>query len=136
VKAPLLLKKMTWNNDIFYYSVGILKGIVTSYQTIDSVLMIGDHQIVNRFGIALFKADFDYSLASIGRGHWRGLESLDFRYYRHFGRLQRVVIAKILGIEDRELGGLGFYNIPQYRHTAYKRMADSLNCLPNKKVQS
>ena len=60
---------MPWVNEEYFYTVGILKAIAQQYKVIASVLMIGNYQIVNRYAIALFKADFDnestYSIATV-----------------------------------------------------------------------
>ena len=80
---------------------------------------------------AIMNADFDMALDKIGKGKWTGLiDDLKFSDYKRFGRLQWVVIAGIIGIEDYELEGLGFYQIPQLRGRAYKWMVNCLNGLP------
>lgn len=111
-----------WINDTFYYNIGLLKGIANSYESLYS-----DAHTANLYEVALLKADFDRSLDNIGRGKWRGLTSSNFGAYKYFGREQQVIIAYILNISDRKLEGYGFYNIPQLRHEAYKRMAAKLN---------
>jgi hypothetical protein len=72
------------------------------------------------------KFDFDKALNSIGKGHWQGIDSIDFSDYKHFGRLQRVVIADILGIEDEELEKLKFTRVQNLKAIAYRRMLDIL----------
>ena len=80
---------------------------------------------------AIMNADFDMALDKIGKGKWTGLiDDLKFSDYKRFGRLQWVVIASIIGIEDYELEGLGFYRMPQMRGRAYGRMIRILNNLP------
>jgi len=111
-----------WINDVFYYSVGNLKGIAEHYESLYT-----NASLAVLYYVAESKADFDRSLDSIGRGKWRGLENSNFGAYKYYGREQQVVIAGILGISDRWLAGLGFYNIPQLRHEAYKRMVAILN---------
>ena len=81
---------------------------------------------------AIMNADFDMALDKIGKGKWTGfIDDLKFSDYKRFGRLQWVVIAGIIGIEDRELEGLGFYSIPQMRGYAYHLMLDRLNGKPH-----
>ena len=127
---------MPWVNDRFYYTRGILEAIADWYDrkndygatsSIYEVLVIGDYQIVNAWGLVDFKADFDMALDYIGHGEWQGLTSLVFRDYKYFGKQQRIVIADILGILDDELSGWGFYEIPQLRGQAYGRMVAFLN---------
>ena len=118
---------MVWNNDVYYYSVGTIRAIACWYDVVSEVLMIGDFQITDRFALSLYKADFDRALRAIGKGNWQGLTTTIFRNYRYFGRLQRLVIADILGITDHELEGWGFYDVPRLRGTAYSRMAENLN---------
>ncbi len=127
MKLPFLFSKMVWVNDEYFYSVGVLKAIASWYDILSEVLMIGDYQITDQFALALYKADFDMALQAIGKENWRGLTSSIFQDYSHFGRLQRIVIADILGIADYELQGLGFYDIPQLRGMAYYRMVEYLN---------
>jgi len=73
------------------------------------------------------KADYDIALCSIGKGLWWGLNDIDFRAYDNHGKLQRVVIASILGVTDEELKELGFPTIPQLRGRAYSWMCKILN---------
>ena len=110
-----------WINDIYIYRIGTLKAIALGYE-----FLYSDAHTESLYEIALLKADFDRSLDSIGRGNWTG-EVLEFNFYKYFGKQQRIIIADIIGISDRELKGLGFYNIPQLRHEAYKRMVNILN---------
>ena len=118
---------MPWVEDVYYYTAGILRAIVECYDTLHEVLTIGDYKIVNRYSLAEFKADFDISLSSIGRGKWEGVTGEKFTGYKRYGRMQRIIIAQILGINDYELEGLGFYDIPKLRGLAYFRMLENLN---------
>ena len=118
---------MPWIEDEYFYTIGILKAIADWYKVIASVLMIGNYQIVNRYAIALFKADFDTALSSIGKGKWEGVTGEKFTNYKRYGRMQRIIIAQILGIADHELEGFGFYDIPKLRGLAYFRMLENLN---------
>ena len=114
-----------WKNDQYLYSVGVLKAIAEWYDSIYEVMMLGDYQITNPFSLIDFKVDFDMALNEIGRGNWKGLESMSFRHYKHFSKMQRVIIAEILGIYDLE--PYGFYEVRKLRHKAFKAMVDVLN---------
>jgi len=119
---------MTWINDTYYYTRGVVDAIVTWYFSLyERQMIIGQYQITHLFTLVEFKADFDIALDSIGRGEWRGLPSHDFNNYKYFGKQQRVVIADILGVSDGELTARGFYKIPQLRGDAYSRILDALN---------
>jgi len=119
---------MPWNNDIYYYTQGIVNAIVEWYCLLyDRQMIIGTYQITHLFTLVEFKADFDIALDSIGRGEWRGLTSHRFNDYRQFGRMQRVIIASILGIKDYELRAFGFNDAKQLRYEARKRMLGILN---------
>jgi len=90
--------------------------------------MPGGETTTHPFSIAEYKADFDRALDDLGRGHWSGDNiSPLFKSYRGFGRLQRIVIADIIGVEDSELEAMGFYSIPRLRGLAYWRMKQFLN---------
>lgn len=119
---------MVWREDEYFYSVGVLKAIASWYDIISEVLMIGDYQITNKLGIALYKADFDMALNEIGRGKWDGrIDNKDFRDFKYFGRLQQIILADLYEITDGELEARGFYDIPRLRGIAYSRMVESLN---------
>jgi hypothetical protein len=111
-----------WINDVFYYSVGMLKAIAFNYESLYTDAPDGA-----LFYIAESKADFDRALDAIGRGKWRGLTNDNFGSYRYFGRQQQIVIADILDIKDYKLEGYGFYEIPQLRGQAYSKMMVFLN---------
>ena len=118
-----------WIGDEYKYNKKVLKAIAEGYQIVyEGLALSWRSEIVNEWSIAEFKADFDMALDSIGRGHWIGnIEEKEFRDFRYFGRLQRIVIADIYGIEDKELEGLGFVRIENMRGIAYSRMAHNLN---------
>jgi len=119
---------MPWINDIYYYTRSVVDAIVEYYGLLyDRQLKIGPYQITHLFTLVEFKTDFDMALDSIGRGKWRGLTSHNFNNYRQFGRMQRVIIASILGIDDYELRAFGFSDAKQLRYEAYKRMLGILN---------
>jgi len=119
---------MPWINDTYFYTPGILKAIARGYVSLyEDGLLLANYRVDYLYAIAEFKADFDMSLSAIGRTKWDSLSSADFGDYRHYGRLQRVVIADILDIPDYKLEGWGFYDIPRLRGTAYSRMVENLN---------
>ena len=121
----------------YIYSVQTLKNIVGSYIHIYQELQIYrkriyHHSIVDPWLIAEFKADFDRALNSIGKGIWDGvIISNQMKSYRRFGRLQQIVIADIIGVDDLVLEGMGFYRVSQMRGYAYHLMADRLNGAPH-----
>lgn len=113
-------------NENYRYSAATLYAIAKNYQYIYDGLPLGG-LITDAWSIAEFKGDFDSALQRIGRGKWMGLSSVDFKYYRGYGRLQQMIIADILGIRQWELMQRGFINIPQLRGHAYWLMKFYLN---------
>jgi len=107
-----------WVDDTYFYSVKTLKIIAWSYRTIYEGLPLY-YEVHNPFKLAEFKADFDRALSAIGRGKWTGIKGSKISNYRGFGRLQKVVIADIIGEYVTGNGGL-----------AYRWMADFLNGVP------
>ena len=119
---------MPWVSDTEYvYTPKVLDAIALGYESIYSHLDLGMHTITIMDRLIEYKADFDLALSSIGRGYWDGLNEADFMSYSDCGKLQGVVIARILGIEDYELQSYGFYQVPQARGTAYRYMCQFLN---------
>lgn len=85
-------------------------------------------EITDLYSIAEYKADFDISLDSIGRGKWTGdIEDREFKDFRGFGRLQRLVIADILNVSDNELEAGGFRDVKRLRGYGYYLMRKRLN---------
>lgn len=117
----------------YYYSVGTLKDIAACYSE-EGIEFYSKHIYrytdVDPWSVAEYRADFDRALNSIGKGIWTGNIANDFRVYKYYGNLQRVVIADIMGITDDELSKLGFYQIGQLRGRAYRWMANYLNGVP------
>jgi len=118
---------LMWINDVFYYSVGNLKGIAEHYES----LYTNAHLAVLYY-VAESKADFDRALDNIGRGKWRGLENHKFGAYKYFGKQQQTVIADIIfgekeGKATQELERYGFYEISQLRGNAYHNMGVFIN---------
>ena len=111
-----------WVGDTYFYSVKTLKIIAWSYRTIYEGLPLY-YEVHNPFKLAEYKADFDRALSAIGRGKWTGINGSKISNYRHFGRLQKVVIADILD-------NLGYNQVPQMKGRAYRWMADFLNGVP------
>ena len=105
-----------------------MRTIAESYTSIYEGLPLSlRSEVTNPWALAEFKADFDMALNSIGKGNWTGIISYQFKDYKHFGRLQQIVIAIILGIPDYELEGLGFYDILRLKGYAFYLMAKYLN---------
>ena len=107
-----------WVDDVYFYSVKTLKVIAWSYRTIYEGLPLY-YEVHNPFKLAEFKADFDRALSAIGRGKWTGINGSKISNYRGFGKLQKVVIADIIGEYVTGNGGL-----------AYRWMANYLNGVP------
>ena len=107
-----------WVDDTYFYSVKTLKIIAWSYRTIYDGLPLY-YEVHNPFKLAELKADFDRALSAIGRGKWTGINGSKISNYRGFGKLQKVVIADIIGEYVTGNGGL-----------AYRWMADFLNGVP------
>ena len=119
---------MPWVSDTEYvYTKFMLDSIAVGYKSIYSHLDIGSHTITGIDRLMEYKADFDLALDSIGRGHWTSMNETDFMTYSDYGREQRVVIARILGIDDYELQAYGFWQVPQVRGKAYWKMCRFLN---------
>ena len=119
---------MPWVSDTEYvYTKGVLDAIAIGYKSIYEYLDLGFHTVTSMDRLIEYKADFDLALDSIGRGHWTGLNETDFMTYSDYGREQRVIIARILGIEDYELQAYGFRHVPQVRGRAYWEMCNFLN---------
>jgi len=116
------------------FYAAIYKGLDLSYYGNDSLSSRPEagmaRYVNNPWSIADYKADFDMALSAIGREKWRGLNSLRFKDYRRYGRLQQLVIAAILGVDDKVLRQARFYEISRLRATAYTWMANYLNGLP------
>jgi len=111
-----------WINDVFFYTVGNLKGIAEHYESLYT-----DAHTASLFLVAERKADFDRALDNIGRGKWKGLENSNFGAYKYLGRQQQIIIADILGISNRRLEGIGFFDTRKLRSKAYTKMAAKLN---------
>ena len=120
---------MGWENNRYIYSKRILKVIAENYGSLYDGLPLSPHwEETNPITLAEYKADFDRALNSIGRGHWQGnLNGYKPQDYRHYGRLQQLIIADILGAGEQELLRMGFYDIPRLRGFAYYLMTRFLN---------
>lgn len=124
--------KLPWIDGREYrYTASILKGIAQYYCQVYTGFAPAppapDRWINNEWSIAEYKADFDMALSTIGRSKWQGLEGYLLKDYQNFGRLQQLVIADILGVEDNTLEVMGFYDIPRLRGWAYSQMSKVLN---------
>ena len=120
---------MPWVGDKFYYSTGLLKSLAANYTKIyEGCRVSWRRDEYNLWALAEYKADFDIALRSIGKGHWTGdIANKNFKDFIQFGKLQRLIIADILGVDDYELGLSGFYRIPQLRGYAFFLMKPYLN---------
>ena len=119
---------MGWRNNQYYYSTRILKCIAQSYFTIyEGLSFRNGNLIINPFSLAEYKADFDIALNAIGKGKFGGEVGGNFADYKHFGRLQLIIIADIMGMRDFELEKLGFYDISRLRGFAYYSLCKQLN---------
>jgi len=124
-----------WQGDEYVYSKGELKAIATNYEEITMSAYYTKQEFegggVSYNPILDYKVDFDTALNAIGRGRWTGdIEDKFFSDFRHFGRLQIVVISDIYGVIDYELEENGFYQVPRLKGYAYSQMARYLNGLP------
>lgn len=127
--------------NVYTYSVQKLKDIAACYDNIYQGIefykkgKLYNYTETNPWEIAEFKADFDMALNKLGQSrypsrapHWTGeIKTMQFSDCKWFGRLQQIVIADILGMDDYELAGLGFYDIPRLRGYAYHLMKTYLN---------
>ncbi len=117
-----------WKENKYYYSRRTLQTIAKYYCNIyDGLPVLFGEDLTNPLGLAEFKADFDMALDGIGRGRWTGNINGDFKTYRNYGILQRLIIADIMGIDEVELARLHFRNIPQLRGYSYYLMRLRLN---------
>lgn len=121
-----------WVEDKYHYTKGELKNTALHYK--DYTLLktpspeVDSNKDKLRRDLISRKIDFDRSLNAIGKGKWSGTNFLDEGCdFKSFGKLQQVVIADILGINDWELERMGFYDIHRIRGFAYSCMADFLN---------
>jgi len=121
-----------WKDDKYIYTKGILTAIAYNYNHIyEGVEFRFGHAEYDPYKIVEFKVDFDMALDAIGRGEWTGkMEDKDFGDFRHFGRLQRLVIADIYNIPDWELLDFDLVHIPRLKGRAYSWMSHCLNGLP------
>lgn len=122
-------KDMGWQGNEYFYSKRTLRLIAANYTNIYSGLPLSlNAEITNPWALAEYKADFDMALKGIGKGQWSGLvNGCRFEDFKHYGRLQRIIIADIMGIKDDELERLGFWGIPRLRGFAYYLMIKYLN---------
>lgn len=117
-----------WVNDKFRYSKKILRTIAENYVSLYDGLSFRENSLLTHpLEIAEYKADFDNALSRIGRGQWSGQPSNEFKEYTGYGRLQRIVIADIMGVTDTELARLKFDDIIGLKGIAYSKMCERLN---------
>ena len=120
-------KYMPWIENQFFYTKRLLKTIAGNYVTLYDGLPSWGGQITNPWALAEYKADFDIALNGIGKGKWQGIDNHQFRDFRHYGRLQQIIIADIMGMDDYTLEVYGFYSVPRLRGYAYYLMCLRLN---------
>ncbi len=119
---------MPWNVNTYIYTQGVLRAIVRGYESIYDWLLLSYHsEVESPWGRVEYKSDFDMALDAIGKGRWCGEVYPSLSHYRYFGRLQRMVIADIIGTGNDELEALGFYDIPRLKGYAYSVMCRFLN---------
>ena len=113
----------------YFYSSRKLRIIARNYDQLGNGFSFREgHLITNPWAIAEYKADFDMALNGIGRGRWSGFNiNRSFKNLRNYGRLQRIIIADIMGIQNGELARLGFYDISRLREYSYYLMVRFLN---------
>jgi len=121
-----------WQGDKYVYSKAEVEAIAENYQEVTMSVYFAKQEYEGKGAsyhpVLDYKVDFDRALDDIGKGKWEGdIEGKEYRDYRHFGRLQRIVIADIYWIDDYELEREGFYRVPNLRSIAYGRMAHYLN---------
>lgn len=120
-------RDMAWKEGQYYYSIKGLRAIASGYRNIYEGLSFREGALItNPWLLVEFKVDFDRALGEIGKGDWDG-KIMEFKYYRNFGKFQRIVIADILEIDDGELTRLGFYDINRLKGYSYYLMANYLN---------
>ncbi len=137
---------MPWIGDEFRYSRWLLERIAKSYEHIydrivlstytiilDGYVVERERSIAGELVLIEYKADFDRALEGLGHSRYPSrtpkldLTKTEFKNYYKYSRLQQIVIADILGIDDTELMDKGFYDIPRLRGYAYSLMAKGLN---------
>lgn len=111
----------------YYYSSRLLKTIADNYEHIYEGIPFWAYEVTNPWSIAEYKADFDIALSNIGKGRWRGTNGYQLVDYPGFGILQKMVIARIIGIDDYELERMGYERPWRLRGLAFREMADILN---------
>ena len=103
----------------------VIAGEEPSYQECLEIFQ-WQSDITDDFAIAEYKADYDMALDYIGRGDWFG-ELTEWRDYKYYGRLQKIIIAQMLSLGEGFLESQGFTDVPRLRGTAYSRMMEYLN---------
>ena len=127
-----------WKDGRYYYSLIELEGIAIDYRNLINDSLQGMNFDTTSGGISWddmlgAKIDFDRALNHIGRGNWSGTNfgeypsDYDFDTYKSFSPTQKVVIAKILNVDDSELEVRGMYDLPDLRKWAFRDMRDWLN---------
>ncbi len=122
---------MGWDNEtgIYKYTSKVLRTIAENYESLysDGLSFRESNPVTDPLSIAEYRIDFDAGLNGIGGGVWHGLNGTEFKDYRKYDRLQLVVIADIMDIEDKVLESLGLYEIHKLKGYAYREMCRVLN---------
>ncbi len=111
---------MAWRGDKYYYGIRELREIAGNYNDIADA---EDRAIIEK------KVDFDRAVNNLGKGHWTGWKKdiKPFHQCNSYCKLQKMIIADIIGMSGYELHRWGFYRVPQYRRVAYFEMQRFLN---------
>jgi hypothetical protein len=139
-----------WKGYDFKYSVFVLRAIAHYYghesiRTEEKSSKESEYPdlvlCIEPFAVAEYKVDFDRALNAIGRYHnWEGLATegdetlvdgtINWKVYHKYGDYQRLVLADVLGVEDRELETRCKFDnreIDPLKGQAYAAMARYLN---------
>jgi hypothetical protein len=112
---------------IYLYSNKVLRCIAEQYFTLylDGVSFKEGDRITDSASISEYLADFERGVSHLGQ-KWVLLN--DFKEYRSWNRLQRIVAADIFGIPDNILEDkYHFINPERLRQIAYSRVKRFLN---------
>ncbi len=95
----------------YYYTVRLLRYLADNWDNLyqDGIEFNEEHATYNPFEIAEFRADFDIALRYLGK------------------RMRKVIEADRQGIPDNDLEQRGYWDLKQFRRSAYHRMKLYLN---------
>ena len=117
-----------WSNDTFLYKKGYLRCIADSYNTLhEDGLSFREGSLITKYDlIGEYVADFENALSNLGR-EFKGIKDVKFKDFKDWNVYQRIIIASLMNISDKELEGLMFYDINRLRSIAFSRMTHFLN---------